>query len=148
MRVLFAGLVLVAACGGAAAPTPEQQLTAVWVNIDATGTGKILTLAPDGTYVSEAVLATGTNAGNDQVQEGSYTISGDQLGLSPQQSSCPGPQAGYWETWSITGDTLTVSDSTGAASFSRASASPTASGQFTFGCFLSDGFHASPVSPL
>src|SRR6185503_4051485 len=148
MRQLASLLLLLAACGGGSTPTPEQQLPGIWLDVDAAGSGTVLTLKSDDRYVVETILATGTNAGNDQVQEGSFSINGGQLGLVPDRSSCPGPQPGFWVMWSLAADGLTITDGDGTSTFTRSTVSPTAGGQFTFGCFLPEGFVANPVSPL
>jgi hypothetical protein len=102
------------------------------------------------TYVLGLVCRlTNGNIGLQQ-EVGTYSISGSSLTTVAQKATCANATKVATVTFSVSGNTLTISDSNGILLFSRAPPSTGgSSGAATFGCFDSQGnFTPSPLAPI
>ena len=140
--LLFAAL----GCGGS---SPEDQLAGTWVYTSGyEGVG--LTFTTDGTYVAQVLQQTSSTSGNDEVEKGVYSVSGNQINWTPQEYTCPGPDPVYSTSYSFTGGNLVIvtPGSADVVTLVRNTSSAAGSSSLVLGCFQSGSFVQEPLAPV
>ena len=82
-------------------------LVGTWMYVSADMTrGFGLTFRADNTYTFDILLLTSPTTANAEIESGTYSTSGTTINITPQQWTCPGPDAIYTITYSQSGDTF------------------------------------------
>ena len=101
----------------------------------------------DGTYKTDVVRAASAAIWADQVETGTYAISGSTLTTTPEQSSCPTPDPPKTYTFSFQNGDLVLSSSTGVVVYPPQGVSDAGGSVIiVIGCFEASGFVASPLA--
>lgn len=148
------GMLFAIGCGGGdGRPNTGQQqpdlLIGNWLLEQSATAGVGLTFTDAGTYVFSQVRVD-LSAGVDdaQVENGRYSEFPTSITFDPTQSSCPGAHPSWQAGYSVTDQSLSISDASGALLFVP-NTSPGGSVAITYGCFASDGtFTASPLTSI
>jgi hypothetical protein len=148
LLLLLLLLLFAIGCGGGAS-SPEEQLSGTWVSSTSTS-GAGITFVGDGTYITQFLQLTASGSALDEMESGTFSVSGNKLNFAPQKSSCQGPIPLWSSTYTIAGSVLTLFGSGGLVSFNRDSSMPGGGVQIAFGCFSADGttFTPSPLEPV
>jgi len=136
-------------CGGG--DSPEDALVGTWfATTNAAQTrGLGLTFTSDGTFVVQDILVTSNTTAQDEIEKGTYSVSGKTLLFHPTQYSCPQADPPYSFEYTISGSTLTLIDPAAVISLAKDTTPPTGGSVIAIGCFQSDGsFVPSPLTPL
>ena len=132
--------------GGAGNSPPSLYNT--WIYTAANGVnGAGLTLKSDGTYENQALELTSSTSGNDQVEIGTFVISGASITFTPKKWSCPEPSdPPYTVSFEQSGNSLTISYSSGVIVFSIDTSPAATNFSLSTGCFSQSGtFTPSPI---
>lgn len=83
-----------------------------WVATSSNGTVRTeLTLDTDGTYKLIVLAPTSSVTGDELTQEGTFTLSGAALTLTPTEQTCPGALTPATYTYAVNGEFLVLIDS-------------------------------------
>ncbi len=161
---LLASAAAAAAAGGTAACTSASAVDedatngiyGSWVSTDASGaTGPRtvrLSLTSARTYSLEELTVSTTGATLAHAETGTFTASAGVIDWSPEQSTCPGPDATYQSAYELSGTTFSLALPGGDVIALRAVGDDDDAGAgaaLTLGCFGADGgFTTSPLSAV
>jgi hypothetical protein len=142
---------LTAACssGSSSGSSGSNSIDGNWLYTDAAGTGGVgLTFNADGTYVLTELVETSSTSFNAQVEDGTFTVSGNTITETPQKSSCPGPVPVHQLTYSFQGSNLAVTDSS-AVVVLQPNTATASNAAIVIGCFdANNNFTAQPLAPV
>lgn len=141
--------VLLLAMLGCGSSSPEDQLAGTWTYTNGNN-GIGLTFATDGTYVAQVLQLTSSTSGDDEIEKGVYSVSGNQINWTPQEYTCPGPDAVYSTSYSFSGGDLVIvtPGSAGIVSLVRDTSSSSGNASLVLGCFQSGSFVQEPLAPV
>lgn len=145
---IVVGAVMVAACSSSSGGgTPSLYQTWAYVTADGSAAAGA-TFTSDGTYLFQELTLTSSTTANDQVEEGSFTISGSTITATPKQWTCPGPDAVYTLGYSFQGGNLVLAQPAGTIVMQPDTATAS-SISITNGCFASSGsFTTAPLATV
>ena len=139
-------LAVLIGCGGAGDGGDEiANLTGTWA-VDLTASCAAgFTFAPADEYEIDVVCSLTDGTIGMQAQVGVYVQTADALYFNPRASTCAGtaPSAA---SYSVSGQRLTIVDSTGILTLQRLT--PSGAGAATFGCFMDGLFTERPLTQL
>lgn len=94
MRTVVVGFLTLAlaCCSSGSGGSGPPSLIGSWYYVDSAGTaGEGLTFNSDETYVNQSIALTSSTTGDQEVEMGTFTLSGSTITVTPTSSSCPGP---------------------------------------------------------
>ena len=141
--------VLASACSsGSGGGSPS--LDGKWEYIDSAGTaGDGVTFNSDGTYVLQVLQLTSSTSGNDEVEKGTFTVSGNTITATPKEWSCPGPDTVSTMTYSFQGSSLALALPSGILILQPNTSPPATNASIVIGCFDSSGnFKPEPLASV
>lgn len=129
---------------------PPPSIYGDWIYVSSDGcTGTGLSVKEDGTYVLSQLELTSPNSANVQNETGTFDIvASGNAEVTPQQSSCRGPDPAFHVTFDVIDGDLEVAFPTGVTLFQPNTAAPSGSFADTLGCFASTGFAVQPLAPV
>lgn len=148
MRRLFLGLVLLVGCGSGDGgsdpgnPLAETRWSMVVDSACALGIG----FETDTDYRVTFICLLNDGSHGASIEDGLYYVDGNTLALSPHAATCPATCSAF--QFDVTGDSLTLSDSTGILALTRLPPGG-GDGVVTYGCFDAQGnFTPAELRPL
>jgi hypothetical protein len=149
---VLASVLLMAGCGSSSSGSSTPSLYQTWEDLSANGeNGQFLVFSQSGGYV-HSILATTSSANvfDAEIEQGTFTISGQTMTLTPTQWTCTGAYAPYTATFNISGQTLEFVVN-GAILGLQPDTATAGQGTLVEGCFGSTGGFTqqalAPVSP-
>jgi hypothetical protein len=105
---------LATACSSSSGSGGPPSLDGSWIYANSDGSaGAGAEFKSDGTYEVQELTVTSSTTVNDQIETGTFTVSGSTITLTPKQSSCPGPDAVYTLNYSFQGSNLALTQPSG-----------------------------------
>jgi hypothetical protein len=140
-NILTISAVLLLTLVGCGASSPEEQLAGTWIYANGND-GVGLTFTADGTYVAQVLQLISSSSADDEIEKGIYSVSGNQITWTPQEYTCPGPDAVYSTSYSFSGGNLVIvtPGSADIVSLTRDTSSASGSSSLVLGCFQSGSF--------
>jgi hypothetical protein len=140
-------------CGGGSS-SGSNRLVGDWLfeNADQSG-GLALNINGDGTYEAGPLVITSVSAtsgtANVQVEDGVWTATATEITMTPNKSSCPGPDPASTLSYSFLGANLAITTPSGLITFAPNNGTTSQTIALTTGCFDQNGnFTAAPVAPV
>ena len=107
------------------------------------------TFTATGVYVAQTLLLTSDTTADDGIEKGTYTVAGNTIMLTPQESTCPGADPVYSVSFSFSGSDLILGTSSGEVIYQPDTSTASSGISITDGCFDTSGdFTASPLAPV
>jgi hypothetical protein len=145
-----------ASSGASSGAITAQSLVGywVWANSPEQSFESTATFNADGTYEQTWVIPGATTGQLDEeIEIGTYTVSGALLTIVPTSYSCTGPASAVVNTISRAGTDIVLDNSAGEFIFAPSTPPSTPQSAFTVGCFMNgnvstSAFTPNPVAPV
>jgi hypothetical protein len=150
MRVgpIVVAAVMATACSSSSGGPPS--LDGNWFYADSAGTSGVgVSFKNDGSYELQELVLTSSTSGNDQVEIGTFTVSGNTITVTPTQWSCKGPDAIYQLTYSFDGSNLSLAQPSGIIVMQPNNNTASSGEAIAIGCFDTAGnFTPEPLAAV
>jgi hypothetical protein len=122
-------------------PDGAPSVFGSWLTVNSANTVSTeLTLNANGTYQLTVLVTTSTVSGDEYVQQGTFTLNGALLTLTPTEATCSAPLTPATYTYGIDTTILVLTDSSGTSTFYGATTADLGSGlTLVVGCSVNGG---------
>lgn len=151
MRLLpLAAVALLAGCGSSSSPAAPELVGTTWQSDNGSNTvATSYQFDSNGNYIRQVLALVSANGAEVSAETGTYTVSGNTISLTPQQSTCPGADPPYTATYSFSGGDLVMNISGTIDTFIVDASAGSATGfQIQEGCFTTTGFAAMQLTAV